>query len=505
MLNRREFLVKSGVSGISALLRQPAQMLNKANNLDATLTLFPGDRKIRIPEDFTGLSYESDQLSEPDYFSVRNTALLGLVRTLGSRGVLRFGGGTSDQPTADTEAAGSEYPLNSHGEEVKRSLRKPIPETAIANLAAFLEATNWTLIYGLNFGSGTPAQAQAEARLVLKHIGAERVVFQIGNEPDLFGGRKWDFLAYYSRWAEFAKELRKLGSLSLGGPDTAEIDGVDWVIPFAEKERNQIQLLSGHYYRQGPPQSELTTVAHMLKADPRLDTEIAQANEACSIAGVPFRMTEGNSCFWGGKPGVSDVFGSALWGADFMLKVASKGYSGVNFHGGGSRSLGAFLEGKLPGTTLAGKQDEIDRLSRAYTPIAGAIEAGFYARPLYYGMLLAGHLSGGTLVENVLDAGNTNITAYACEKEKRLVVALLNKDLDRSVKVRVCSSASMPHEARVWRLVAPSADSKHGITLAGTEVGGEGQWAAKSHDVLIAQGGQFEVGIPAASAILIFI
>jgi hypothetical protein len=44
------------------------------------------------------------------------------------------------------------------------------------------------------------------------------------------------------------------------------------------------------------------------------------------------RMTEGNTCYRGGKPGVSDVFAAALWSADYSLLLTSNNYSGVNLH-----------------------------------------------------------------------------------------------------------------------------------------------------------------------------
>jgi hypothetical protein len=38
-------------------------------------------------------------------------------------------------------------------------------------------------------------------------------------------------------------------------------------------------------------------------------------------------MTQGNTCYRGGKPGVSDVFAAALWSADYSLLLASNDYS----------------------------------------------------------------------------------------------------------------------------------------------------------------------------------
>ena len=98
---------------------------------------------------------------------------------------------------------------------------------------------------------------------------------------------------------------------------------------------------------------------------------------ATKVLGRPFRMTEGNSCFHGGKPVVSDTFASALWSGDYMLQVAQAGYIGVNLHGGGNG---------------------------LYTPIAGDSPQGFSARPVYYGMLLAERFAGSTFVEASLSA-----------------------------------------------------------------------------------------------------
>lgn len=86
-------------------------------------------------------------------------------------------------------------------------------------------------------------------------------------------------------------------------------------------------------------------------------------------SGLPFRLAETNSCYQGGKPGVSDTFASALWGVDLMYQLASVGGMGINFHGGGYGW---------------------------YTPIAGTPQNGFLARPIYYGMLLFRRLERGS-------------------------------------------------------------------------------------------------------------
>ena len=64
-------------------------------------------------------------------------------------------------------------------------------------------------------------------------------------------------------------------------------------------------------------------------------------------------MTEGNTCYRGGKPGVSDVFAASLWAADYLLELASLGYAGVNLHGGDGQMVANSLGGLGMGTVLS--------------------------------------------------------------------------------------------------------------------------------------------------------
>ena len=91
MLNRRSFLA---LAGGTLLARTPARA-------DAVL---PGrvaiayeDPGRAIAADFIGLSYESALIAAPDYFTPDNYSLLGLIRALGARGVIRIGGNTSER------------------------------------------------------------------------------------------------------------------------------------------------------------------------------------------------------------------------------------------------------------------------------------------------------------------------------------------------------------------------------------------------------------------------
>src|SRR3546814_14906738 len=100
-------------------------------------------------------------------------------------------------------------------------------------------------------------------------------------------------------------------------------------------------------------------------------------------------MTEGNSCWNGGQPGVSDTLASALWCADAMLRFARLGWVGVNWHGGGNGH---------------------------YSPIVGAPSTGFSRRPEFYGIQFAQLLTCATFVPATLTGASRFLTAYAAER-----------------------------------------------------------------------------------------
>ena len=75
-MDRRRFLVTTAATAVSlkSLAQTPAP---------ATLTLHPDQPGPTIPANFVGLSYETQQLSDPD-FVTRDSATQGL-RSLGRR------------------------------------------------------------------------------------------------------------------------------------------------------------------------------------------------------------------------------------------------------------------------------------------------------------------------------------------------------------------------------------------------------------------------------------
>ena len=310
-----------------------------------------------MPLDFTGLSYETGQLYNAEFFSPKNIALVNAFRGIGEHGVLRLGGHLSNITVWEGVGRNDPKQLRGvrHGIEdywewplvdpsIQRNKKGIITRQTIENLRGFLDAVNWRLMYGLNFACGSAARAADEARAVTDVMGDRLMAFVVGNEADGFGedpffrAKGYDFDQYFLEYQTWVKTIReKVPQAKFAGPDT-EGHINTWVKEFARRTKGDAVLLTSHFYAMGPASDPRMTAERLLqRVNPGLEEQIAGARAASAAAGgTPYRMDEGNSCFGGGKEGVSDAYASALWVADYMLHVACAGFAGVNLHGGGT-------------------------------------------------------------------------------------------------------------------------------------------------------------------------
>jgi len=443
--DRRRFLLASAAT--AATLKSFAQAPSAAPAHSATLTLHADRPGPVVPRNFVGVSYETQQLSEPDFFSPSNHGLVEQFRALAPSGVLRLGGNTSDygywKPTPTSTSpprAARPYKVG----DPPPDLSYAVTPHAVENLRAFLDATGWTCLYGINFGTNTPQLAAEEAAFAAKVLGPKLEYFQVGNEADRFGTtirdpKTWTADTYFDEWIVFAHAIRaRVPSAQFGLPDTAGNPAwyavvVDRLLALPEGDRPNVGALTHHYYFTGPPSNPNATIANLLHPDPHVDKLAADVSTAAArlSAGqhrtVPYRMTEGNTCYRGGKPGFSDVFAASLWAADYLLKLASLGYAGVNLHGGEGQMVANSLGGKLPGEELMPDRS-VPHPRPFYTPIAD-IDGKFVAEPVSFGMRFAQQFAGATLVKVEFDPGEVNATAYAAQSaDGSILVAVINKD-----------------------------------------------------------------------------
>ena len=153
-----------------------------------------------IPADFIGLGYEISSVSHPGLLSAHNRVYVQLLRSLGSAGVIRVGGNTSD----DALFAAS-------GQAVASPKGTVVNTASLRQLGTFLDATGWKLIWGLNLGSGDERQAVEESEAVTTAVKDKLLAFEIGNEPDLFGRGTTHRPKDYS-YGDYFKEYRRYKS-----------------------------------------------------------------------------------------------------------------------------------------------------------------------------------------------------------------------------------------------------------------------------------------------------
>lgn len=522
-MDRRQFLRNAALLAGGSLAYYSNPVVAAASGASLSGDTVAGQLKIapdspshRVPSNYTGLSYELAQLMDPKFFTASNRELVALFKQLSPTGVLRLGGNSSEscwlKVDSSTTAPEMKVPDIKESEHWMPDELFMIPAEAIVELAGFLRATGWQLIYGLNFGHSSPERLAREAEFIDQHVHDHLLYFQIGNEPDFYGNRanstrppSWDFDAYIKEWTACADAISKrVPDATFGGPDVgASSDWITRFIPAAEEKLGKrVVAATGHYYAAGPPDNPSVTIENLLQPKPKVGQSTRMLADLAAQNHIDYRMTEGNSCYGGGKPGMSDTFASALWGGDYMLTLATAGCAGVNLHGGSRNILKAAL-----GNHLAGEKEETeqsDPKGSYYAPIAGEVEYGFKARPIYYGMMLANQFAETEMKEVLLKAGEVNATAYAGRAKDGWRIAVFNKDASSDLDLAV----SLPVPGKrvdIWRLTGPAVTATRDVTLAGSAVGPDLSWEPKTVEEGQVKGDECRLTIPHYSAALLFV
>ena len=430
----------------------------------------------RVSPSLASLSYETLELSDPRFFAADNHDLVRLFREMNPHGVLRIGGNTSD----DTVWGGYTGKMPSYVPRRHGKLMQPhvLELAGLQALAGFLRATGWQLVFGVNLRIGSPQMALDLAQTVRRLVGDQLLAIQIGNEANNY---EHDYADFDAAWMSYAKPLHAAG-LPLAGPDTGA--NTDWVIEYAQRHASENVFLSRHYYRGA---EEDGSIQDMLSGDPGFFHEVEQIMQVADQHGLPFRITEGNSYYDGGRDGTSNVFASALWGADFMLALAQRGVQGMHFHGGTLHSVETSL-GRVAKVSTGGDiVAQRNALASRYAAIAGSRALGFQPRPLFHGIVMAQRFAGARMLPGQLDAGGAKLTAYAAQQADAVLLALINKDAQHDASVTL---SGLPHGARgeLMRLRAPALDSRRDVSFA-----------AAGH-VSTDTGGTCRIAVPKASA-----
>jgi hypothetical protein len=463
--------VASGLTTIPSPLPDPsAKIVNVTPDTD-----HPGGR---IPADFLGLSYEAPQMNNRAFYP-NATSYINLLRNLGP-GVLRFGG-NSVEFTYFIDNGTTSIP----------GARGIIHPSDLDRVFSFARQAGWKVILGLDLGHYNPGMAADEAAYADAHSQGQLLVFEIGNEPDLYmknGLRppSWNYTDFHREFdaSKAAIRARDPGA-PISGPVTA--GNLDFFRRFVNDEGGDIVFSSNHMYPlifspdMTPSQPRYATVGHLLSdaTYSREKAEIGQFSAAAAGAEVPLRYAETNTATSGREPrgfhdNVSDTFAASLWTADYLGLLADSGITGANFHGGFSR--GGYSPLWYDGTT--------------YRPSAE-----------YYGMLLFRQLGTGNSIPISLDS-SANISVHGVRNDDgTLRLLIINRDEHAPISIAIPDRDSTT--ASVMRLSAPSATATGNITVGGAEVSTDGTWQPKVIEEAFPQDQKVRIFLPAASAALV--
>jgi len=431
-----------------------------------------GTKGYIVPHIFEGLSYETALLAEnPDYLNENNTVLVQLIRNLG-KGVLRIGGNSSDIMDWSRDVDESDH----H--------RKVIGPADIDRLKGFSKAIGWPVIFGLNLVNNDARAAADEAGYVHSSLQNTLYAFQAGNEPDSFFGNPRRFKSYsypdYQReWERYYNSVKNTApAANFAGPDIDPFN-MRWLSNFTRYEHKKVNMIDAHYYNNGPASDPNINMNDVLYPNKKMAAFLQGMAMVSSLHGLPYRISEVNSIWGQGKPGISNSFASALWALDFMWSVAENRGQGINFHGGG--------------------------IGFVYTPI-NVDQGAVTARPEYYGMLAFkyGAIGGRIVQARVVDRNdNDNYSVHAVvNQDKSTFITLINKEpgKDYSFSIQLDHTAS---NLQIDRLTAPNLTALNGVTFAGSSVNPDGSFTPDAAQVYHIDQKRIDVVVPAGSAAVV--
>ncbi|SDP59251.1 hypothetical protein SAMN05428975_1967 [Mucilaginibacter sp. OK268] len=390
-----------------------------------------------VPNDFLGFSFEKLILTDTTYFNISNTTFINLFKNLGT-GLIRIGGATVDKISWANNQRNSPTQDFVFTNDVDRFTK-------------FSQAVGWNTIWGLNFNQAQLSNDAQETAYVKAKLGASLSSIAIGNEPEYFPlkglrPKTYNYNTFIDEYSKFANGLEdKVPGIIFSGPETND-PGLGKL--FLKDRAGKINLFSLHYYRMGPAGNPSVTMKKLMVFDPWLNDIIQYLKPGVIADKVPFRFTECNSVFHGGQDGISNAFGSSLWGTEFLFYLAQQGIAGVNFHtGGGSQYV--------------------------YSPI-NTVNNKNVARPLYYAMLLFKQAAVKQFLKTDFPNTPASMDVYSfIRKDGKTAMVVINKDDKKDIDLFVNSKTAIS-ATTTYQLYAPSLSSTSGTNINGASVGDDG-------------------------------
>jgi hypothetical protein len=438
-----------------------------------------------VPEDFLGLSFEAINLpSIAGYASSGD--LVNLLRSLG-HGVMRIGGISADEQTVWSQ----EGPAPAWAQAWAQATIDPQDLAGVASLAA---ASGWRVLLTVNLGHYEPAAAAQEAQVAQSLLGSSLVGIAIGNEPDRYvadglRAAPWSFPEYLTEVEAYRGAIAASApGAQIVGPDSSSSGELDlpWLAEAAAEERPA--LLTEHYYPLTKCQRHAPTLGQLVSPVMRVN-ETAALTQLAAIArssAIPLRLDETNNVSCRGQPGVSNVFASALWAVDYVVRAMASGVVGLNFHD--------LIAEPLTYSPLAAYDAQ---------ELAGG---ALHANPEWYALLLTRSLIGQRPVQARVSGGNRTLTAGAFVSASGNLHIVLVNFAPRSAR-RLVVRLRLPRRfgpGPILRLTAPGLRATSGVALGARSVSATGTWGPSTPLPRVSGGpGSLELDMPPSSAALV--
>lgn len=303
--------------------------------------------------------------------SLMATLLHGISNLTGKATPIRIGGTTSDQTYIVDSLPGNVTSL----ERTKPSTQFNITASWFSTFADYFpEGTE--VIYCLNLADNSSnwANTQEQASAVWDALGEKLVMFELGNEIDHYIDKGWrseswgvaEYITQFNNltasikdaswYAEAGDSAPKFQAAVFADPPWVpdqqdEIDDFDIVNltrgGLVDAEHEVVETYSVHLYPQSTCDTErwLRMRLDLLSNHTTLWLNVSQfvpQVAAADAANTSLVFGETNSVSCGGRSGISDTFGAALWAVDYVLMAASIGMPKVYFHLGAQSQYSAF-------------------------------------------------------------------------------------------------------------------------------------------------------------------
>jgi hypothetical protein len=214
-----------------------------------------------------------------------------------------------------------------------------------ANVRALLTALGGKAILGVNLEQGPKLDAKiapAEVAAFNRYVGANQIdAFELGNEPEFFplsvvngvrGVRGPDTIGAYGKL--FSHIASELGGVPLAGPGSVGPQWLGELGTVLSHVPSRLKLATVHAYAL----KNCSRLAHLSVRDfftrpsiQGLADSVHEEVKAAAAHGKPLRVDEMNGITCGGKAGVSNTFGEALWALNVLPALWQAGVQGVNF------------------------------------------------------------------------------------------------------------------------------------------------------------------------------